>query len=379
MIDTARISVKAGKGGNGVALFRREKYIPKGGPWGGDGGRGGDIIFQVDPHVNTLSLFRRKKDFKSENGIDGAKKLQKGRDGSDLVVSVPQGTVIYDENKNVLFDLTALGQREVIARGGNGGLGNWHFKSSVNRTPLKATSGWNGDEKILFLELKLIADAGIIGLPNSGKSTLINALTRANVKTADYPFTTLEPNLGVLHVSDFVPGPLGDIVLADIPGLIEGASEGKGLGHDFLRHIERTRILVHLIDGTAVFAGGAVKDYKVIQNELEKWSPMLVKKPQIVVVNKCDVTEVHEAEKKIKEEFKKIGVGVLFISAVAHIGLKELVEKLVSEITSEKESHSSEKVPQVKKTYTIENLPNKRIVFRTKVLPESETVQGDSL
>ena len=248
MIDSAVINIKAGNGGDGLASFRREKYIPKGGPWGGDGGKGGDVYIEVDPHTNTLSRLKYKKDFKAPNGMPGMKQLMAGPDGEDLTISVPKGTMVFNENNELVVDLSEEGQKFKLAEGGRGGLGNWHFKSSVNRTPLKSTAGIKTEMSKLRLELKILADVGIIGLPSAGKSTLLNALTNANAKTAEYHFTTLEPNLGILNTSNYVTD-ADDLVLADIPGLIEGASDGKGLGFDFLKHIERTSVLIHVLDG----------------------------------------------------------------------------------------------------------------------------------
>ena len=372
MIDTARIIVKAGKGGNGASLFRREKYIPRGGPWGGDGGKGGDVIFQVDSHVNTLIAFQRAKVFKAKEGENGGRSRQTGSNGSDLIIKVPQGTVVYDDKKNLLCDLTDIGYKQTIAEGGRGGLGNWHFKSSINQAPKKATLGTPGEEKTLYLELKLLADVGIIGLPSSGKSTLLNSLTHSNVKTAEYHFTTLEPNLGVLHVNEFLNREKRDIILADIPGLIEGASNGKGLGHDFLRHIERTKVLVHMIDGSSVLNSNVQsldRDYEVIVEELKSWSSILLSKPQIVVVNKIDITEVREKIDEITKLFAKKETPLIFVSAVTKEGFTELITTLIKVLDSHNKKQADQKEdltnkePSIKKVFTMKDLKNRRIVF----------------
>lgn len=374
MIDTAEIFVKAGDGGDGLVSFRREKYIPFGGPWGGDGGDGGDLIFEVDDRLNTLSYFRRQRHFEAENGRPGMKKLMKGSDGADLVVKVPPGTLIKNESGEVVYDLTEKGQRVVYQKGGTGGLGNWHFKSSVKQTPRIATQGKKNPKVKLSLELKLIADVGIIGLPSSGKSTLLNSLSNTNAKTGAYHFTTLEPNLGVLTYGDRSYS--RDIVIADIPGLIEGASEGKGLGHDFLKHIERTTILIHIIDGQKAIIEkpeSLLSDYETIQNELKNWNPELLNKQQIVVINKFDISEVKDKAKAVQSLFtKKYKFTPLFISAVSKQGLDELVKEIIKEIQKkEVDKESIEKVnkPTEKRkqlTLGINDLRNKRIIFRSQ-------------
>jgi GTPase len=367
MIDTASIKIKAGDGGDGLVSFRREKYIPKGGPWGGDGGRGGNIIFLVDDHINTLSPFRRKRHYEAENGQNGMKKNMKGKDGDDLVIVVPRGTVIKDEDGKVIHDLTEDGQEVIVLQGGNGGLGNWHFKSSVNQTPRIATQGKPGKEKLINLELKLIADVGLVGFPSSGKSTLLNSLSNTNVKTASYHFTTLEPNLGVLEVS----GNEKDIVIADLPGLIEGAAEGKGLGHEFLRHVERTKVIIHLIDGSELLYNKPeklIENYKAIRNELNKWNPELLKKPEIAVVNKSDLIEVREKSKDIIKLFNNISVNVSIISAYEGTGLKELINDVIELV----ELHKSDKmyvdlVNTETAIFNLDTLRNRRIIFKNKL------------
>lgn len=366
MIDIAEIQISAGNGGNGIVSFRHEKYIAKGGPWGGDGGKGGNIIFEVSPHLNTLTPFRRNRHYKAQDGQNGMKNRKKGKDAEDLIVKVPAGTIIKDKSGEYTSDLTQTGQKIIVARGGQGGLGNWHFKSSVNRTPLKATDGKPGQELTLYLELKLIADVGLIGLPSSGKSTLLNSLTHTNVKTAKYHFTTLEPNLGVLNVGDFVSKSDQTLVLADIPGLIKGASEGKGLGHDFLRHIERTTVLVHLIDGLAAVIVNPTQlfeNYKTIQAELKNWNPNLPIMPQIIAINKMDISEVAQKENEIKKEFKKYGYDVIFISAATSFNLDKLVAKIVKVMQYTKKDAKMDKKEKTSLKYSIDNLPNRRIVY----------------
>lgn len=316
-IDEAKIWVKAGDGGDGCVAFRREKYIPKGGPSGGNGGKGGDVIFRAERNLRTLIDFHYKQHFKAENGRNGEGNNREGRSGNDLVIPVPVGTIIYEikDGKDIfLVDLSKEGMEYIVAKGGEGGKGNASFKSSTNQAPRKATPGKPGEEKYLKLELKLLADVGIIGYPNSGKSTLISKVSSAKPKIADYPFTTLAPNLGVVNLGEF-----RSFVIADIPGLIEGASEGKGLGYKFLRHIERTKLLIHLVD---VSISDALKRYYNVRKELEKYSKKLYDKPEIVAGNKIDLDVPEENIKGLKEELKD----VYFISALTGEGVKELME-----------------------------------------------------
>ncbi len=318
MTDEATIEVTAGQGGNGLVSFRREKFVPKGGPDGGDGGDGGDILMIVDNNTHTLSEFARKKSWLAENGHHGEPKKKKGKDGEDLELRVPPGTVLMSENESHR-DFTEIGERVLIAKGGRGGWGNQHFATAVHQAPAFAKNGEPGEKKTLKLELKLIADAGILGLPNSGKSTLLARISNARPKIADYPFTTLEPNLGVVRFHQ------KELVLADIPGLIEGASRGKGLGDKFLRHLERTKILVHLID---INSPDLEHDYETIRKELKEWNLELLEKQELVVLNKADTMDEKSA-KLIGEIFtKKTGRPALIISAVSGFGIKELLEKL---------------------------------------------------
>jgi GTP-binding protein len=395
MTDTALIQIKAGNGGDGIVSFRREKYIPNGGPWGGDGSDGGSVYFYVDPNLNTLSDFKQAKKFEAGKGLDGMRNRAQNKNGEDLTIHIPAGTIIRDATGNILYDLTEKGQTILMQKGGKGGLGNWHFKSSVNRTPMKATDGKKIEPIIIRMELKLIADAGIIGLPSSGKSTLLNSLARTEVKTAEYHFTTLEPNIGVVRTSELLGEGYADIILADIPGIIEGAAEGKGLGHDFLRHIERTKVLIHMLDGNTVnlFSIDELsKQYEVIQNELLKWDEELVKvdptiskltiKPQIVAVNKIDITEVREKQDEIVKLFKKkYKVDLLFVSAATGEGTKELLKQVASIISKfEKEEAKIPKAVVEETTrFDISNLPNKRIVFTAKNMRSSNLFNNKDL
>ena len=325
MIDFARITIKAGDGGDGRVSFRREKFVPKGGPDGGDGGNGGSVWLETDKDLNTLKPFQFQKKFVAENGEPGGKYKRHGADGKDLVIKTPSGTIVKTEGSDpsVLLDLVKPGERVCLVKGGRGGKGNWQFRSSILTTPKFAETGSKGETKQLSLELKLLADVGLIGLPNSGKSTLLSVLTRAKPKIADYPFTTLEPNLGVMEGSD-----PSDLVIADIPGLIEGASKGKGLGIEFLRHIERCKILVHLLDGAKLLTSGVLlTDYSVIRNELSQYSTSLLEKPEILVLNKIDVLnkkQMIQALTALKKTKKKL----FCISAVTHKGLEELKKEL---------------------------------------------------
>jgi GTP-binding protein len=309
-VDRAKINVKAGDGGNGVVSFRREAYVPRGGPDGGDGGNGGSVYLEADPHMRTLLDFQYKSSFKAARGLHGSGSRSTGRSGEDLTIRVPMGTRVY-EGEQFLADLIEPGQRVCVGQGGRGGLGNSNFATPTNQAPRKATAGKPGEERSLTLELKLMADVGLVGLPNAGKSTLLAALTAARPKIAPYPFTTLEPNLGIVRVGDY-----GTFVLADIPGLIEGASEGKGLGYEFLRHIERTRVLVYLIDS---ISEQPKEDLKVLKLELKKWNPDLLKRPSIVVLSRCDLLEDSKPPK---------GPWKLKISSATSEGLDDVVAEM---------------------------------------------------
>ena len=317
-IDQAEIYVRSGRGGDGMVHFHREKFVPRGGPDGGDGGRGGDIILEVKPTLNTLAQFRHVARFVAKDGGNGGSNNKSGKSRDDLVVRVPPGTIVYEADTGELIgDLTAPAQRLLVCKGGKGGRGNQHFANSRNQAPRIADKGEPAEERRLRLELKLIADIGIIGVPNAGKSTLLSALTNAHPKIAAYPFTTIEPNLGVAQVDDETT-----VVLADIPGLIEGASQGAGLGHDFLRHVQRTRVLIHLLDG---LSADPVADFSQINAELALFDPNLAKKPQLVAVNKQDQPEAAAHFAKIKTSMKKRGVMAMPVSALARIGIRELL------------------------------------------------------
>lgn len=324
-IDRAKIFVKGGDGGNGVVAFRREKYVPRGGPSGGDGGKGGDVVLKVDPDLSTLMDFKYKVHYKAERGEHGQGSNKIGRSAEDLIIRVPPGTVVKDpETGEVLADLVEKDQTFVAARGGRGGRGNARFASSIHRAPDFAEKGEPGEERWILLELKLIADVGLIGFPNAGKSTLLSRMTAARPKIADYPFTTLSPNLGVV---DFGVGESNSFVVADIPGLIEGAHEGAGLGHEFLRHVERTRLLIHVIDAAGL-ESEPVESFHIINRELSEYSKKLAEKPQIVAANKMDLPEARENFERIKEELEKEGFEVLPISGATGQGVRELMHKI---------------------------------------------------
>ncbi len=313
--DEVEIEVTGGKGGDGVIQFRREKYVPRGGPDGGDGGHGGSIILEVDQHKNTLSEFRHKKQFKAQDGTRGKGKNMTGASGDDLVIKVPPGTLVFDESDGSLMgDLIDQGQQLQVCKGGRGGRGNTRFKTSKNKAPRIAEKGEPPEEKKLRLELKLIADIGIIGVPNAGKSTMLSVVSNAKPKIAPYPFTTLQPNLGVADLDNDT-----QLILADIPGLIEGAHRGEGLGHDFLRHIQRTRVLIHLLDG---LSEEPIIDFAQINSELALFDPALGDKPQIIVLNKMDLPDVEKKWPQVKSQLLEKGYQDIFsISAIAQQGI----------------------------------------------------------
>jgi GTP-binding protein len=323
--DQAKIFVKSGDGGDGSVAFRREKYVPHGGPAGGDGGRGGDVVLVVDSHLNTLYRFSRQRHFKAERGEHGRGKNQTGANGADAQVPVPPGTVVRDADTGELMaDLTEPGQRFVAVRGGRGGRGNARFATSTNQAPRMAERGSPGEERWLELELKLLADVGLVGLPNAGKSTLLASVSAARPKIAAYPFTTLQPNLGVVVLDDYT-----SIVLADIPGLIEGASQGAGLGHEFLRHIERTRIIIHLLDGAGE---DPLEAFDTINAELAAFDQRLAAKPQIVAFNKIDLPDAQALWPLVRDELQKRGYEVLSISGLRHEGTQELLYRAVQRL-----------------------------------------------
>lgn len=322
-VDEAVIHVKAGNGGNGCVAFRREKFVPRGGPAGGDGGRGGHVILLADPSVKTLVDLHLQRTYKAENGQHGQGSNKHGADGKDLVIRVPVGTVVYDaETGELIADLVKAGQRVIVARGGRGGRGNAAFATPTRQTPVFAELGEPGEERTLRLELKLLADVGIIGYPNVGKSTLISRISAARPKIADYPFTTLVPNLGTVRVDNF------SFVVADLPGLIEGAHKGIGLGHQFLRHAERTSLLLHMVDIAAVEGRDPICDFETINEELRLYNPELAKKPQIVVANKMDLPNAHENLQRCLPYWRERGYEVFAISALTGEGIEPLVYRM---------------------------------------------------
>lgn len=335
-LDEAKIYLQSGRGGPGCVSFRREKYIAFGGPNGGNGGRGGDVVFEVVDTLNTLIDFRYKQHFKAQAGSSGMGKDRSGAAGEDCVIRVPVGTQILDEDKEtVLADFTEAGDRLIFLKGGDGGFGNAHYKSSTNQAPRKSTPGWDGQEMAVWLRLKLIADAGLVGLPNAGKSTFLAACSNAKPKIADYPFTTLHPNLGVIKIGEH------DFVLADIPGLIEGAHEGVGLGHRFLGHVERTNVLLHLIDCTQ---DDIVEAYTTIRNELKEYGYELENKKEIVAINKVDALgeELAQDQAKILED--AIGKPVMQVSAVSGMGTDAILYALAAAIKEAKHAPEEDEV-----------------------------------
>lgn len=338
-VDKAKVSLKAGKGGNGAVSFRHEIYIPKGGPDGGDGGKGGDIVFVADKDTDTLVDFRFAPILTAEDGKNGSGQRAAGRSGDDLIVEVPIGTVVYKDGEKIA-DLTRDKQTAIIAKGGDGGFGNAHFKSSTRQAPLVAEVGEPGEEFEAELELKSIADVGLVGLPNAGKSTFLSVISNAKPEIADYPFTTITPQLGVATIDNH------DLLVADIPGLIEGAAEGKGLGHDFLRHVERTAVLLHLVD---VYNDDAGEAYQTIRNELSKYED-LASRPEIVALTKCEGVDEEIIKMQMSSILAKNPDAKIFaISAQAHTGLTELLREIYSEVIKEK--------PVVEEVKTVEDIP----------------------
>lgn len=331
--DTAKIYVKAGNGGNGAVSFHREKYVAAGGPDGGDGGRGGDVVFEVDTSISTLADFRYKRKYVAENGGDGRGGKCSGKDAPPLVIKVPAGTLIRDaETNRLMADMTPPSERVVLFRGGNGGWGNTHFATPTRQVPRFAKSGLKGAERELKLELKLIADVGLLGFPNIGKSTLLSSVTSARPKIANYHFTTLEPNLGVVELGKY--GSSGSFVLADIPGLIEGASEGVGLGHDFLRHVERTRLLIHVVDVSSIEGRNPIEDFDKINQELANYDEVLASRPQVVAANKMDIIQDEAAYHAFLQEMEARGYRVFPISAATKKGVAELMAHVAAQLAA---------------------------------------------
>ena len=357
--DRAKIIIKSGKGGNGHVSFRREKYVPNGGPDGGDGGKGGDIIFVVDNGLNTLTDYRHRRKFAAEPGEEGGKKNCHGKDGADLILKVPEGTIIKDaQSGKVIADMSGDNTRVTILKGGKGGLGNQHFATSTMQAPKYAQPGQEAIEIEVALELKVIADVGLVGFPNVGKSTFLSRVTNAQPKIANYHFTTLQPNLGVVDMYEGY-----GFVIADIPGLIEGASEGVGLGHEFLRHIERTKVMIHIVDAAGTEGRDPISDIRTINKELEAYNPELLKKPWVIAANKIDAIYEDENDiiKQLRSEFEPDGIKVFPISAVSGQGLKELlyeVKNLLSTCPKETTVYEQEFDPALNffkdEPYTIE-------------------------
>ncbi|MCS7167053.1 MAG: GTPase ObgE [Gemmatales bacterium] len=321
-VDRVEIYVKGGDGGRGIISFRREKYVPRGGPDGGDGGKGGDVIIRAVPGTDSLAAVAHQKHWRAESGKPGGPNNRHGANGQDLIIPVPPGTIVRDrERGHILRDLVHPGEEVIVARGGRGGRGNKAFATPTFRTPRIAEPGESGEERWLILELKLIADVGLIGLPNAGKSTLLSRLSRAKPEIADYPFTTKYPNLGLVVV-----GEDRSFVLADLPGLIEGAHAGHGLGHEFLRHVERTRILVHLVEPHPADGSDPINNYQIVRRELELHNPDLVNRPEIVAVSKADLTDAEQVRQRLSQH---LGREVLAISAVTGQGLSELVRRIL--------------------------------------------------
>lgn len=370
--DRAKIYVRSGKGGDGHVSFRHEKFVAAGGPDGGDGGRGGDVIFVVDEGLNTLIDFRHIRKYKAQDGEPGGKKNCRGKDGKDIVIKVPPGTVIKEaETGKVIMDMSGENRRFVILKGGRGGSGNQHYATSTMQAPMYAQPGRPAKELELMLELKVIADVGLVGFPNVGKSTLLSRVTNARPKIANYHFTTLNPNLGVVDLDG------AGFVIADIPGLIEGASEGVGLGHDFLRHIERTRVIIHMVDAASVEGRDPVEDIYAINRELEAYNPEIAARPQIIAANKIDAIweEENSPVDRIRQEFEPKGIKVCPISAVSGQGLKELmyeVQRILDTMEDKPVVFEQEFFPE--EMFVQENLPY--TVERSAEEPDTYLVEG---
>lgn len=373
--DRAKIIIRSGKGGDGHVSFRRELYVPNGGPDGGDGGRGGDVIFEVDKGQNTLGDYRHKRKFKAQDGEEGGKRRCHGADGSDIVLKVPEGTVIMEaETRKVIADMSGDNQRQVVLKGGRGGKGNQHYATAAMQVPKYAQPGQPAQELEVLLELKVIADVGLVGFPNVGKSTFLSRVTNAQPKIANYHFTTLSPNLGVVDTEN------GGFVIADIPGLIEGASEGVGLGHEFLRHIERTRVLVHIVDAASTEGRDPVDDIYKINKELEAYNPEIAARPQIIAANKtdCIFEDGEDPVARLKAEFEPKGIKVYPISAVTGKGVKELlygIRELLDKCPSEPVVFEQEFFPE--DVLITENLPY--TVTRDKDDPHVFIVEGPKI
>ena len=353
--DRAKIIIRSGKGGDGHVSFRRELYVPNGGPDGGDGGKGGDVIFQVDEGLNTLTDYRHRRKFSAENGEDGKKRRCHGKNGADLVLKVPEGTVIMDaQSRKVIADMSGENRRQVILRGGRGGNGNMHYATATMQVPKYAQPGQPAQELEVLLELKVIADVGLVGFPNVGKSTLLSRVTNADPKIANYHFTTIHPNLGVVDLE----GCRG-FVIADIPGLIEGASQGVGLGHEFLRHIERTKVMIHVLDAASTEGRDPIEDFYKINEELKAYNPKIASRPQVIAANKTDAIYTEDNPlQRLKDEFEPQGIPVFPISAVSGKGVKELfyhVQKMLDSMEDKPTTFQQEFFPE--DVLIRENLP----------------------
>ena len=378
-IDTARILIRSGKGGDGHVSFRREKYVPDGGPDGGDGGKGGDVIFEVDKGQNTLGEYRHRRKYKAEDGSEGGKRRMHGSDGADIILKVPEGTVVMDaETRKVIADLSGENTRQVVLRGGRGGKGNMHYATPTMQVPKYAQPGKPALELEVLLELKVIADVGLVGFPNVGKSTFLSRVTNATPKIANYHFTTLSPNLGVVDTEN------GGFVIADIPGLIEGASEGAGLGHEFLRHIERTRVMIHILDAASTEGRDPVDDFYKINKELEAYNADIASRPQVIAANKIDcIYGDDDPVKRLKDEFEPKGIRVFPISAVTGQGIRELlfaVKEILDETGREMVVFKQEFFPEdilirEELPFTVERLPEDPHIFVTEG-PKIEKMLG---
>ncbi|HPP69106.1 MAG TPA: GTPase ObgE [Pseudothermotoga sp.] len=374
-VDRVRIYVKAGDGGNGVVSFRREKYVPKGGPDGGDGGDGGFVILRANSGLSTLLNFKHQRRFVAENGEHGRGKKQAGRNGEDLIIDVPVGTLVKDsQTGEILADLDKPGMMVCVARGGKGGRGNTHFASSVLRAPRIAEKGDEGESRWLELELKLLADAGLIGFPNVGKSSLISVMSNARPKIASYPFTTLIPNLGVVKIDQN-----NEFVLADIPGIIEGASEGAGLGNLFLRHIERCGVLVHVVDISGCEGRDFLRDYDIIIEELNKYSEALSKKPQIIVANKIDLVDENELEKRISVLERHSKQKVYPVSALLRVNIDTIKQKIFEVVGRSKLSLQAQFVPVFEKPKPIRRRIEERFDFEIRKIEDGFEISGEQI
>ena len=377
--DRAKIIIRSGKGGDGHVSFRREKYVPDGGPDGGDGGKGGDVIFEVDKGQNTLGEYRHRRKYKAEDGSEGGKRRMHGSDGADIILKVPEGTVVMDaETRKVIADLSGENTRQVVLRGGRGGKGNMHYATPTMQVPKYAQPGKPALELEVLLELKVIADVGLVGFPNVGKSTFLSRVTNATPKIANYHFTTLSPNLGVVDTEN------GGFVIADIPGLIEGASEGAGLGHEFLRHIERTRVMIHILDAASTEGRDPVDDFYKINKELEAYNADIASRPQVIAANKIDcIYGDDDPIKRLKDEFEPKGIRVFPISAVTGQGIRELlfaVKEILDETGREMVVFKQEFFPEdilirEELPFTIERLPEDPHIFVTEG-PKIEKMLG---